>query len=102
MARPTGARDKLKNNFVVALHDDFQQHGIEAIVAMRESDPAAYINCIAKILPKELEIRHSNPFEDLTDEQLDAIIQLASATGGTGSAGTEASKESAPKPSELH
>jgi hypothetical protein len=75
--RPKGARNKLGEAFVEALHDDFSEHGVAAIQTMRATDPASYVRVIAGLLPKELKIETTS---DLTDEQLDArILQLASA-----------------------
>jgi hypothetical protein len=75
--RPKGSRNRLGENFIEALHDDFQQHGIAAIEDMRKDDPGAYVRVIAGILPKEMKVTTAS---DLTDEQLDARIkQLAAA-----------------------
>ncbi|MDE2105135.1 MAG: hypothetical protein KGL39_48355 [Patescibacteria group bacterium] len=75
--RPKGARSKLGETFLEALHQDFASGGVEAIVRVREADPAAYVRVIASILPRELKIETTS---DLTDEQLDARIrQLAAA-----------------------
>lgn len=73
--RPKGSRNKLAEDFIQALHDDFQTEGVAAIQQMRGSDPGAYVRVIAGLLPKEFKIETTS---DLTDEQLDARIrQLA-------------------------
>ncbi len=75
--RPKGSRNKLGEDFIEALHDDFEQHGMAAIARTREEDPAAYVRVIAGLLPKEMKV---TTVQDLTDEQLDERIrQLASA-----------------------
>lgn len=75
--RPKGARNKLGEAFVAALHDDFQEHGVAAIVAVRAERPHEYLKVIASLLPKELKVTTES---DLTDEQLDQRIrQLAAA-----------------------
>ena len=53
LGRPVGARNKLAADFVEALYRDFQQHGRQAIIDMRERDPAAYIKTIASLIPRE-------------------------------------------------
>lgn len=74
--RPKGARNKLGEAFVEALHQDFNDHGADAIVRTREEKPDQYLKVIASLLPKEFKIE---TVSDLTDEQLDARIrQLAS------------------------
>ncbi len=54
--RPKGARSKLCEDFLRDFHDDWKEHGKEAIAAAREKDPVAYMNIAAKILPKEIEL----------------------------------------------
>ena len=77
LGKPKGARNKLGEAFIEALHDDFNEHGVEAIQTMRSTDPSSYVRVIAGLLPKEFKIETTS---DLTDEQLDARIrQLASA-----------------------
>ena len=66
--RPKGARSKLGQDFLKALHADFETHGIDAIQKMRVKSPSAYVRMIASILPKELKI--TNDAEDLTDDEL--------------------------------
>lgn len=73
--RPTGARDRLRNNFIAALADDFKANGIRALEAMRTNDPSGYIRAIASLMPKEMDVSHKvSPLEQLTDEQLSAIV----------------------------
>lgn len=74
--RPKGARNKLGEAFVEALHRDFEEHGAVAIQKTRDEKPDQYLKVIASLLPKEFKIE---TVSDLTDEQLDARIrQLAS------------------------
>lgn len=95
--RPKGSRNKLGEDFIAALHEDFQEHGVTAIQAVRAEKPDAYIKVIASILPRELKVTTEN---DLTDDQLiERIRQLDAAirpflalegegdtSGGSGSA----------------
>lgn len=77
--RPKGARSKLGEAFLEALHEDFQVHGKTAITTVRESKPDAYLKTIAMILPKELKVK-VDPLEDFTEAELDQYIkQLAAA-----------------------
>jgi hypothetical protein len=90
--RPKGSRNKLGEDFIVALHTDFQEHGVAAIEAVRTEKPDAYIKVIASILPKELKITNES---DLTDEQLierirqlDSVIRPFLSAEGAGGAGS--------------
>lgn len=75
--RPKGARNKLGEDFINALHDDFTEHGVAAIQAVRQERPHEYVKVIASLLPKELKVTTES---DLTDDQLDQRIrQLAAA-----------------------
>jgi len=98
--RPKGSRNKLGEEFIRALHDDFVEHGVTAIETVRTEKPDAYLKVIASILPKEFKIEHVG--DDLTDEQLASRLrQLAQALVDEGvhlvGGGTEAEAE--PKPS---
>lgn len=54
--RPKGARHKLSEAFLTALADDFEAHGIAAIIAARVVDPTQYVKTIAGLLPKDTTI----------------------------------------------
>lgn len=74
--RPKGARSKLGEAFIAALHDDFEEHGVAVIAKVREEKPDQYMKVVASLLPKEFKIE---TVSELTDEQLDSRIrQLAS------------------------
>ena len=74
--RPKGSRHKLSEDFIRALAEDFENHGKDAIVKMREDRPGDYIRVIASLVPKDLNL-NVNEYEHWTDEQLaDRIEQL--------------------------
>ena len=52
--RPRGSRNKLGEDFLQELQDDFEEHGLAAIVKMREKRPNEYVKMIAGLLPKEI------------------------------------------------
>jgi len=72
--RPKEARDRITRKFLAALADDFEQHGVEAIQALRQTDVGKYIQAVGAAVPKEIEI--SRPFDGLTDEQVSSLIPL--------------------------
>ena len=54
---------------------------------VRRTQPAAYLKILALLVPREHRLEHSNPIKDLTDEQLEAMIEyietsLAAQAGG--------------------
>ena len=73
--RPKGARNKLGEQFLEALQEDFEANGVAAIQRVREEKPDAYLKVIASLLPSTVNL-NVNKYDDLTDEQL--IEQLRS------------------------
>jgi hypothetical protein len=67
--RPKGSRNKLSEDFVAALYNDFQENGAAAIAACRSEKPDIYLRIIAGILPKDVHLK-VQPLDDLTDDQL--------------------------------
>jgi hypothetical protein len=67
--RPRGSRNKLSEDFVAALYDDFQNHGSAAIAACRAEKPDVYVRVIASLLPKDVNLTTRN-LDDLSDDQL--------------------------------
>ena len=78
--RPKGARNKLSEDFLAQLCDDFEEHGAAVIERVRQEDPAAYLRVIVSVLPKELKIDRRldvGPLSDLTDEEVTALACAA-------------------------
>jgi Family of unknown function (DUF5681) len=67
--RPRGSRNKLSDDFVAALYDDFQDHGSAAIAACRVEKPDVYVRVIASLLPRDVSIKVQQ-LDDLTHDQL--------------------------------
>jgi hypothetical protein len=62
--RPKGSRNKLGEEFVNALYDDWRQHGAEALARVREQRPDAYVRIVAALLPASGRgrVRHDGRF----------------------------------------
>lgn len=67
--RPKGSRNKLGEQFIEDLYADWQAHGTETLVKVREEKPDQYLKVVASILPKDLNV-NINHMDDLTDDQL--------------------------------
>lgn len=67
--RPLGARNKLSEDFVQALQEDFNAHGKEAIVATRTEKPDQYLKVIASLLPRDINLT-VNEFEGKSDDDI--------------------------------
>ena len=67
--RPKGSRNKLGEQFLADLHEEWEENGKTVIAAVRKDKPDVLLKVIASILPKELNVNVS-PFEEMTDDQL--------------------------------
>jgi Family of unknown function (DUF5681) len=73
--RTRGSRNKLSEAVICALLRDFSRHGEKAIAKVRREQPGVWLKVIAMLVPREHKVQHSNPLKDLTDEQLEAMIE---------------------------
>ena len=80
--RPKGSRNKLGEDFIAALHEDFQKHSAKVIERVRTERPDAYLKVIASIVPKQLDIGSANPFEVWTDDELESLGEMLQAVRG--------------------
>jgi hypothetical protein len=73
--RLRGSRNKLSEEVICALLRDFRQHGQKAVARVRQTQPAAYLKILALLCPREHKHEHSNLLKELTDEQLEGMIE---------------------------
>jgi len=71
--KPKGCRNKLGEAFVQALHEHFQEHGVEAIERVCREEPGAYLRVIAQVVPKDL-ILHSTPMDSMGREDIRHLV----------------------------
>jgi hypothetical protein len=74
--RPVGARTKLGEAFIEALHNDFTEHGVGAIQKVRDEKPDQYLKVIASLLPKDVNLNFNNEIEMSDDELCERIRAL--------------------------
>src|SRR6516164_3535723 len=79
---PVGSRHRqqLNGEFIAALLRDFRHGGPKAIERVRRTQPAAYLKILALLVPREHKVEHSNPLKSLTDEELEAMVELLKAS----------------------
>jgi hypothetical protein len=75
IGRLRGSRNRLSEEVICALLRDFREHGQKAIAKVRRTQPAAYLKVLALLVPREHKVEYSNSLKDLTDEQLEAMIE---------------------------
>jgi hypothetical protein len=73
-AKQKGARDRLSAAFLNDFADDYDANGKAVIETVRGQDPVAYMRLAAALLSTKVEVTE-NPFDGLTDEQLDAYME---------------------------
>lgn len=78
-----GTRNALNKKFLVALSEEFDKSGQEAISKVAKEDPATFIKVLAAILPKEMEIKR--PLDDMNEDELrtgiDALQRYLATSG---------------------
>jgi hypothetical protein len=80
-------RQQLNGEFIAALLRDFRHGGPKAIERVRRTQPAAYLKILALLCPREHKVEHRNLIKELTDEELEGMIEyiqtsLAAQAGG--------------------
>ena len=74
--RPKGSRNKLGEDFLKAMAEDFEAHGKAAIEVVRAEKPDAYLKVIASILPKQVDVK-LNDYDGMDDGQLRSALSAA-------------------------
>jgi hypothetical protein len=67
--RPKGSRNMLADAMIDDLYRDWQEHGAEAIRAVRESRPADYLKIVAMIVSKCEDLSLDSEMRDAAVEQ---------------------------------
>jgi len=75
---PVGSRHRqqLNGEFIAALLRDFRHGGPKAIERVRRTQPAAYLKILALLCPREHKVEHRNLIKELTDEELEGMIEF--------------------------
>jgi hypothetical protein len=78
--RPPGARNRLTEVALAALGEDFAQYGKETIEKVRREKPHVYLQVVASLLPRQVQMEKLNPFSDISDEELQMMEELLTAS----------------------
>src|SRR6516162_7813904 len=72
LGNPHGNRHRtrhlLNQEFMQALLLHFRQHGKKAIEKVARNQPAVYVKILALLVPREMQIEHTNRIKQMTDE----------------------------------
>jgi hypothetical protein len=79
---PVGSRHRqqLNGEFIAALLRDFRHGGPKAIERVRRTQPAAYLKILTLLCPREHKVEQRNLIKELSDEQLEAMIEFIKAS----------------------
>src|SRR5262245_22465728 len=79
---PVGSRHRqqLNGEFIAALLRDFRHGGPKAIERVRRTQPAAYLKILTLLCPREHKVEHHNLIKELSDEELEAMIEYIKAS----------------------
>jgi len=53
----------------------FRQHGKKAIEKVAREQPAVYVKILALLVPREMQIEHTNRIKQMTDEEIEQAIE---------------------------
>ena len=65
----------MNGEFIAALLRDFRHGGPAAIAKVRKNQPAAYLKILALLVPREMQIEHTNRIKQMTDEEIEQAIE---------------------------
>lgn len=71
--RVKGSRNKLGEDFLKTLHEDFKSHGKEAIEKCRTEEPLGYVRVCASLLPAEVKVTQTTVFDEFTASELSSL-----------------------------
>lgn len=74
--RQKGSRNKLAEQFLTDVLNEWETHGAVAISDMREKNPADFCKMVASLLPKDVNLNVNNLSELSDDELLSEMRKL--------------------------
>jgi hypothetical protein len=100
--RPKGARNKLTEDFFADMLSAWETHGAAAFTVMASEEPSKFVQCVASLMPKQLEVSDERNMGELSDseiiEALDAIrsLTVANLTNAAGAGASVPSGKTKP------
>jgi len=75
--RPLGTRNKVAEDFIKAIADDFGTYGASVIERVRQEKPEVYLRVIAGLVPQKFDVEGRLTLNTSTKEQRDAAVAAA-------------------------
>jgi hypothetical protein len=77
---PDAVRRVVNKAFLQDMAIAWRKHGAKALDRVAKDHPAAFCKMFTLLVPREMKIEHSNAIKNLTDEQLEAMIEYLKAS----------------------
>ena len=68
-------RHLLNQEFMQALLLNFRHQGKKAIEKVARDQPGVYLKILALLVPREMQIEHTNRIKQMTDEEIEQAIE---------------------------
>jgi hypothetical protein len=68
--RPKGSRNKLGEDFISAIYEDWTEHGAAVLKQVRQTSPSAYLRVVASIVPQHSAITEDDDLSEMSDREL--------------------------------
>jgi hypothetical protein len=78
--RPPGKRNYLTEVALAALSTDFELHGAATIEEVRKTKPHVYLQIVASLLPRQLQVERTSVLGELSDEEIAQIEEMLAAS----------------------
>ena len=69
-------RHLLNQEFMQALLLNFRHEGKRAIEKVARNQPGVYLKILALLVPREMQIEHTNRIKQMTDEEIEQAIEV--------------------------
>ena len=73
--RRAGARNKLQTQFLEDLHEAWERDGKAALKVAAREDPMRFVQVVAGLMPREVQLEATGPLTELSDDDLRALLQ---------------------------
>src|ERR1700704_3274225 len=70
------ARRDLNADTIREMHRAFREGGREAILKVMKTQPAIFLKLLVLLVPRELEVTRSGGLKSMSDEQIEAAIEV--------------------------
>jgi hypothetical protein len=77
--RPRGSRNKLGEDFISAIYEDWTEHGAAVLKQVRQTSPSTYLRTVASLVPQCLAVTHDDDWSTMTDKELREELQQSMA-----------------------